>query len=52
MTSAEQEILHKKDQDTKWFGVIREEAELPVFRDYGRFAGIMADTLGTPLYNG
>ncbi len=45
-TSAEQDRLHKNDEDTTWFGVIREDAELPIFRDYGRYAGIMADTLG------
>ena len=44
-TSVEQDILHRIDEDTTWFGVIREDAELPTFRDYGRFAGIMADTL-------
>ena len=44
-TPAEQEILHKNDEDTTWFGVIREDAELPTFRDYGRYAAIMAETL-------
>ena len=44
-TSAEQEILHKNDEETTWFGVIREDAELPIFRDYGRYAAIMAESL-------
>ena len=44
-TSAEQDILHKNDEDTTWFGVIRDDAEVPIFRDYGRYAAIMADTL-------
>lgn len=44
-SSAEQEILHKNDEDTTWFGVIREDAELPIFRDYGRYAAILADTI-------
>ena len=44
-TSTEQDILHRKDEDTTWFGVIREDAELPTFRDYGRLAAIMAETL-------
>ncbi len=44
-TPAEQEILHKNDAETTWFGVIREDAELPTFRDYGRYAAIMAETL-------
>lgn len=44
-TSAEQDILHNNDEDTTWFGVVREDDELPTFRDYGRYAAIMADTL-------
>lgn len=44
-TSAEQDFLHRNDEDTTWFGIIREDAELPTFRDYGRFAAIMAETL-------
>ena len=51
-TSAEQDILHKKDEDTTWFGVIREDAELPTFRDYGRYASIMADTLSPSSRHG
>ena len=51
-TSAEQENLHKNDEDTTWFGVIREDAELPTFRDYGRFASIMADTLSPSSQKG
>lgn len=44
-TFAEQAILHKNDEDTTWFGVIREDAQFPTFRDYGRYAAIMAETL-------
>ena len=44
-TQSEQEKLHEADEDTKWFGVVREDAELPTFRDYGRYAGILANTL-------
>ena len=44
-TSAQQEILHENDEGTTWFGVVREDIELPMFRDYGRYAAIMADTL-------
>ena len=43
-TSAEQDILHKNDEDTTWFGIIREDSELPLFRDYGRYADIMTDS--------
>lgn len=34
-TSAEQDILHKNDEDTTWFSVVREDDELPTFRDSG-----------------
>ncbi len=44
-TPAEQDVLHKDDEDTTWFGIIREDPELPLFQDYGRFASIMTDTL-------
>ena len=44
-TPAEQDVLHKNDEDTTWFGVVREDPELPTFRDYGRYAAIMTDTL-------
>ena len=43
-TDAEQEQLHVKDQDTGWFGILREEGELPLFQDYGRYASLMAST--------
>lgn len=36
--------LHRKDVDTTWFGVVREENELPLFRDYGRYASLIAGT--------
>ena len=44
--STEQEDMHKDDEDTTWFGITWEHAEFPVFRDYGRFASIMADSHG------
>jgi hypothetical protein len=43
-TDAEQEQLHKRDEDTGWFGILREEGELPLFQDYGRYASLMAST--------
>lgn len=36
------EELHAKDIDTTWFGVVREEHELPLFRDYGRYANLIS----------
>lgn len=43
---AEQESMHKEDEVTTWFGITWEHAELPVFKDFGRFASIMADSSG------
>ena len=43
-TAAQQDVLHQDDEDTTWFGIVREDTELPVFQDYGRYAKIMADT--------
>lgn len=43
-TDEEQAVLHQNDQDTTWFGIIREDSELPIFRDYGRFASLMTNT--------
>ncbi len=50
-TSAEQDMLHKHDEDTTWFGIIREDAELPLFRDYGRYANIMTSSLNASSHN-
>ena len=50
--SAQQDILHKKDENTTWFGIIREDSELPSFRDYGRYASLMTDTLNQSSHNG
>ena len=43
--SQEQEYLHKDDEDTTWFGVGRNEADEPVFEDYGQYATLMAESL-------
>jgi predicted acylesterase/phospholipase RssA len=37
------EKLHEADIDTTWFGVAREGGELPLFRDYGRYAALMKE---------
>lgn len=44
-TAEEQDMLHQNDQNTTWFGIIREDGELPLFRDYGRYGDLMASTL-------
>ena len=44
--------LHQEDEDTTWFGIVREDAELPLFQDYGRYARIMADTQTSSLGQG
>lgn len=41
LTPDERDKLHADDIDTTWFGVAREEGELPLFRDYGRYANVM-----------
>ena len=44
LTERDREKLHNDDIDTTWFGVAREENELPLFRDYGRYASLIAET--------
>ena len=34
---------HVKDQNTTWVGISWEDVEFPVFREFGRYAAIMAD---------
>jgi hypothetical protein len=43
-TAEEQQIEHKNDEDTTWFGIARDPANLPIFQDYGRYAKIMAES--------
>lgn len=45
ITDAEQNILHQNDENTTWFGIIREDGELPLFRDYGRYGDLMTNPL-------
>jgi hypothetical protein len=42
-TPEEQQKLHKNDEDTTWFGIARDEANMPIFQDYGRYAAILAE---------
>jgi len=44
LNGAIQEELHTQDENTTWFGIIREDGELPIFQDYGRYATLMSDT--------
>ena len=37
--------LHRLDEDTEWFGVGRNQANDPIFEDYGRYATLMAQSL-------
>jgi hypothetical protein len=39
-----QQSLHRNDEDTTWFGIARDSANLPIFQDYGRYATIMAES--------
>jgi len=45
VTEMEQEEMHSKDENTTWFGIIREKGEMPLFQDYGRYAQIMSDIM-------
>jgi len=40
----EQQILHIEDEDTTWFGMVRNSQNSPAFQDYGRYSAIMADS--------
>jgi hypothetical protein len=40
-TPEEQQELHKNDEDTTWFGIARDSANLPICQDYERYATIM-----------
>lgn len=43
LTAGAREQLHTKDIETTWFGVVREDdGSLPLFRDYGRYAELIA----------
>jgi hypothetical protein len=42
-----QQTLHKEDEDTTWFGVVRDTKNNPIFQDYGRYTAIMAGSLST-----
>ena len=44
-SNQEQDVLHKEDEDTTWFGIGRNRADDPVFEDYGRYATLMAESL-------
>ena len=43
LTEEQQKSLHRKDENTTWFGVAKDETEDLVFEDCGRFASIIAD---------
>jgi hypothetical protein len=36
--------LHIEDEDTTWFGVEKDSSGKPIFHDYGRYPGLMAET--------
>ena len=41
---SEQQMLHIEDEDTTWFGMVRNSQNSPAFQDYGRYSAIMADS--------
>jgi hypothetical protein len=38
----EQQVLFQEDENTAWFGVVKDESGDLIFHDYGRYADIMA----------
>jgi hypothetical protein len=46
LTDDEQAEKHRDDENTTWFGVLREKGELPMFQDYGCYANLMASVAG------
>lgn len=49
-SSSDQDVLHKEDEDTTWFGIGRNRDDDPIFEDYGRYATLMAESLSaTPI---
>ncbi len=51
-SESERETLHRDDEDTGWFGIVREDGELPLFQDYGRYANLMSSTSDSRLHSG
>lgn len=45
----DQDALHKDDENTTWFGISRDEADEPIFEDYGRYATLMAESLSNRI---
>ncbi|KAL8726779.1 MAG: hypothetical protein Q9181_005928 [Wetmoreana brouardii] len=45
----EVKLLHQKDEDRTWFGILREDGGFPSFQDYGRYANLMAESSRTPM---
>ncbi|KAL8723905.1 MAG: hypothetical protein Q9181_007090 [Wetmoreana brouardii] len=45
----EVKLLHQKDEDRTWFGILREDSGFPSFQDYGRYASLMAESSRSPV---
>ena len=41
VTAEEQDILLRDDEESIWFGVVRDNSAFHSFRDYGRYADLM-----------
>jgi len=48
-TTEQQLELHRSDENTTWFGIARDSANLPIFQDYERYATIMAQSRTTEV---
>lgn len=44
LTPEQHQNLHRSDEDTTWFGIARDAANLPIFQDYGRYNTIMLES--------
>lgn len=42
-SESEQETLFQNDEQTAWFGAVKDEAGDSVFHDYGRYGNIITD---------
>lgn len=48
-TPEEQQIQHRNDEDTTWFGIARDSANMPIFQDYERYSKIMVSSRTTGI---
>lgn len=52
LTKEDRATLHTNDISTTWFGIVRDERESPLFRDYGQYSRIIAEMKEARLQSG